>query len=146
MGKRVTFSGVIDEGLEERIKLSTLNGKTGYRIVDFDAISTEPGNVTYRSVIKVYSKSQGSGGTKVEFDEGDLLGVVYLEDDANPSYAMSQKIIFDEKVFNQDIYVTYGGVQGTTPVSYKITLEKMKLTDLQATQLTLANLRNIASR
>ena len=146
MSKTLSFRGKIAEGLEERIKLSTIKGKRGYKITKFETMSTAIGNTNFETITKIYSKSQGSGSTTVDFTESDLLGVSYIEDNHDPAYPSSVQIIFDNEVFNQDIYVTSAGHTGTTPTNYYIELETVALTDIQATQLTLKNLRNIASR
>lgn len=146
MSKTLSFRGKIDEGLEERIKLSTIKGKRGYRITKFQTITSSPGAYDYENTMKIYSKSQGSGSTGVDFTESDLLAVHYSEDDATAAYPISNVVIFDNQVFNQDIYVTSANVSGTQPMNYYIELETITLSDIQATQLTLKNLRNLASR
>ena len=148
MSKRISFKGSLAEGLEEKIKLSTLNGKRGYKIIKFETMNSAPGAGSYETITKVYSKTQGSGSTTVDFTEGDLIAVNYIEDGGAVTNgpASTQTMIFDNEVFNQDIFVTTASTQGTNPTNYYIELETVALTDIQATQLTLKNLRNIASR
>tara|TARA_R100000808_G_scaffold10358_1_gene27531 strand:+ start:31 stop:474 length:444 start_codon:yes stop_codon:yes gene_type:complete len=146
MSKRISFRGKIDSGLEERIRLGTLDGKRGYRIVKFQAMDSEPGTAHYETVVKVYAKSQGSASGTVDFSESDLLAAIYMQDNSDASYPMSEAIIFDNEIFNQDIYVTSEGLTGTHPTSFYLEVETVKLSDVQATQLTLKNLRTIASR
>jgi hypothetical protein len=143
MSKVLSFRGVIAEGLEQRIKLATKNGKTGYTIKKFQTMSTAPGNTNYETVNKIYSRSQGSATTGVDFTEADLLAVSYIEDNHDPAYPMTTDIIFDNVVFNQDIYVTSAGYTGTTPTNYYIELETVTLNEVQSTQLTLKSLRTI---
>ena len=148
MSKKLSFRGKIDEGLVEKIKLSTLNGKTGYRITKFQTMITTPGvGGDYEAVTKIYSTKQSSGGTTVDFTEGDLLAVDYTSGKDSPNYGIDPSIIiFDNEIFNQDIFVTYGAPTGTLPVNYYIELEVIPLTDNQTTQLTLKSLRTLASR
>ena len=148
MSKKLSFKGTLDEGLVEKIKLSTLNGKRGYRITKFQTMITTPGvGGDYEAVVKIYSTKQTSGSTTVDFTEGDLLAVDYTSGKDSPNYGIDPSIIiFDNEVVNQDIFVTYGAPTGTLPVNYYIELETVTLTDLQTTQLTLKNLRQIASR
>ena len=48
--------------------------------------------------------------------------------------------------FNQDIYVNITDISGSTvPANYYIELETIPLSDIQATQLTLKNIRTITS-
>ena len=55
-------------------------------------------------------------------------------------------IVFDNEVFNQDIYINTAATTGTIPVNYHIELETVALSATESTQLTLKNLRTIASR
>ena len=84
------------------------------------------------------------GGT--DFTESNLLAVAYMEDDNGPQNPMSNVVIFDNEVFNQNIFVSAASRTGTVPANYYIELETIALSESQATQLTLKNLRNIASR
>jgi hypothetical protein len=146
MSKILSFRGIIADGLEERIKLSTLNGKTGYKITKFQAMANRPGAVEYESTVKIYSKAQGSGSTSIDFSESDLLGACVINDHDSNAYPFSETIIFDNQIFNQDIFISVDSLTGTEPTNYYIELETVTLTDTQATQLTLKSLRNLASR
>jgi len=109
-------------------------------------MASQAGVYDYENTMKIYSKSQGSGSTTIDFTEGDLLAAAYSEDNSNVASPISMVTIFDNEVFNQDIYVTNANVSGTQQMNYYIELEIIDLTDVQATQLTLKNLRTIASR
>ena len=148
MSKTLSFKGIIASGLEDKLRLATIKGKTGYRITRFDVMDDHPGSTNEEWVVKIYSKSQTAGATgSVDFTEGDMLGVAYLENNSSHNYAEGTKIIFDNQIFNQDIFVTaIDNVGGSGFCNYYIELETMELSDLQSTQLTLKNLRNIASR
>ena len=146
MSKTLSFRGILDEGLEERIKLSTLDGKRGYRIVKFKTISSLIGVNEYETMTKIYTKAQGSGSTGVDFSESDLLAASYIEDNPSHAYPLSETVFFDNEIFNQDIFINTASLTGTVRVNYYIQLETVKLTNTQSTQLTLKNLRTIASR
>ena len=146
MSKTITFRGILAEGLEQKIKLSTLDGKQGYKIVKFQTMSSLVGANEYETMTKIYAKAQGAGSTGVDFSESDLLAASYIEDNPSHAYPLSETIFFDNEVFNQDIFVNTASLTGTVPVNYYIELETVKLTDVQSTQLTLKSLRQIASR
>jgi len=148
MSKTVSFRGKLAVGIQDRIKLSTNNGKTGYKITKFITMMTSPGSADYEALILMHSKKQTSpGSTVVDFTDGDLLAASYMEDGSNYIYPISTgPVIFDNEIINQDIYVSYGALTGTMEVNYYIELETMSLTDIQSTQLTLKALRNVASR
>ena len=134
-------------GVQEKIHLATLNGKTGYRIKKLQVISTTPGVTAVEFVTKIYSKSQTSFPATVDFDESDLLAVNYYQDHHDQAYPASETVIFDNQVSNQNMFIYCEDAGGATVRSnYYIELETVALTDVQATQLTLKNLRTIASR
>jgi hypothetical protein len=149
MSKTISFKGKLDIGLEDRIKLSTLNGKIGYRITKFQILSTLPGQGSAAELIaQIYNKSQeGSIGTTVDFTNSELLAVAYQEFKNASGNGMPTTIIFDNVKFNQDIFVNITDASGgTTPCNYYIELEAMSISDLEATYLTLQNIKTIASR
>ena len=145
MSKKLSFRGKIDEGLVEKIKLSTLNGKTGYRITKFQTMITTPGvGGDYEAVTKIYSTKQSSGGTTVDFTEGDLLAVDYTSGKDSPNYGIDPSIIiFDNEIFNQDIFLT-SSINGSAglEMNYYLELEQVKLDLNQNTVATLKDIRN----
>ena len=146
--KKLSYKGQIAPTTQERIKLSTINGKTGYKITKFDIITNTPaGSGTDEQVMKVYTKTQeGSIGPTVDFTEGDLLAVAFYQE-TGAGDGISKTIIFDNVMFNQDIFVTCAdGGGGTKPANYYIELEAMPISDIEATMLTLQSIRTITSR
>jgi len=148
MSKTLSFRGILDMGVQQEIKLSTLKGKTGYKINKFHILSESPGaSADVEFVCKIYSTSQTDYPATVDFTEGDLLGVAYYQDGTNSYHPSSVDIIFDNEVFNQDIFIYCEDANsGTKKCNYYFELETMSLTDIQSTQLTLKSLRNVASR
>ena len=149
MSKTLSFRGTLDIGVQQSIKLSTMNGKTGYRIKNFQIMSSTPGSTSVEYVCKIYSKSQAAASISaaVQFTESDLLAVNYYQDNQGEQYSDSTLVIFDNEVFNQDISIYCADASGgTKPCNFYIELETVSLSDIQATQLTLKNLRTIASR
>jgi len=146
MSKRLSFRGILDAGLEDKIKLATKDGKTGYQIKKFQIIMEEQGAANYETVVHIYSTANNAAGTTIDFSQGDLLAVAYIEDNDVYNYPISQVIIFGNEIFNQDIYVNTASLTGTVRVNYYIELEAFPLTDLESTKLTLQSLRTISSR
>ena len=147
MSKRISFKGNIPSGLQDRIRLKTNNGKTGYRITKFQCISEEPATTTAEIVCKIFKTDQtGSIGHDINFTNSDLLAVNYTEEHSNSTEFGGTNIIFDNEMFNQDIFVTASdGSGGTKACNYYIELEVIPITDIEATMLTLQSLRNLAS-
>ena len=152
MSKRLSYRGRIADGLQEKIRLATIDGKRGYRIKKFQIIGTAPGDQTVELTAKVYTKDQtGSITGGIDFSESDLLACsYYVSGSGVASYQTSPgftTFIFDSEVFNQDIYITAVDTHSSnTDTNFYLELETVKLSDIQATQLTLKNLRTIASR
>ena len=148
MSRKISFRGQIIDGEIEKIKLSTLNGKTGYKITKFQIIDPSPGQNDVELLAKIYSKNPSTssvGAGDVDFTEGSLMAVSFYTF-KNGDIGVSFQSIFDNEITNQDIFITAtDSTAGTKSTNYYIELEAMKLTDIQATQLTLKNIRSITS-
>jgi len=147
MSKTISYRGTLDMGQQDRIRLSTLNGKTGYKITNFQIIGTTPGQNSPEYIAEIYKTDQtGSIGYDVQFTNSDLLAVAFLNGNTNPAYASNELIIFDNEKINQDIYVSItDATGGTVPCNYYIELETMSLSDIEATMLTLQSIRTVTA-
>jgi len=144
MSRTISYTGQLPTGEQDRIRLSTINGKIGYKIVKFDIIPETLGAVT-ELVCKIFNKSQASSiSPTVDFTDSELLAVAYYS--STGGIFRGKTIIFDNEKFNQDIFVTLADAGGsTTPGNYYIELEAMSINDLESTMMTLQNIRTIAS-
>ena len=147
MSKIISYKGKLPIGEQERIKLSTPDGKTGYKIKTFEVIPGRPGQDSVELIGQIFKTNKTSNiTTTVDFTNSDLLGFAYYEDNANNAYPATINRIFDNEKFNQDIFVNITDASsGTDPANYYIELEVMELSDLESTMLTLQNLRTITS-
>lgn len=148
MSKKLSYKGTLPVGEQDRIKLATMDGKTGYKITKFNLLSTTPGVGKFEFIGQITKTDQtGSISTTVNFTNSDLLAVAYIKGAAGESdTAFTEHIIFDNEKFNQDIFINITDASGSTvPCNYYIELETMSLTDLEATMLTLKNIRTITS-
>ena len=146
MSKTISYSGTLDMGTQDKIKLSTLKGKIGYKITKFQLMPTAPGTANYEYVGKISSNDQtGSIGTTINFTDSTLLAAIYQPGKSSDSISPIVTI-FDNKIFNQDIFVNITDASGATnPCNYYIELKTMKLTDIETTMLTLQNNRTITA-
>jgi len=146
MSKKLSYKGTINMGEQDRIKLRTLNGKTGYKITKFQILSQQPGQSNVEFVAKITKTDQtGSIAATVEFTNSDLLAVAYYQDEGNAS-RQNETIIFDNEMFNQNIFINITDAAGaTTQCNYYIELETQSLNDLEATMLTLKSIKTIKS-
>jgi hypothetical protein len=146
MSKIISYKGKLDIGTQDRIKLSTITGKTGYRIKKFEIINKNIGVQEVELVAKIYLKDQtGLETATIDFSEGDLLATAYFEYNSGSSVITSPyQVIFDNKTFNQDIFIYCLDASGATdPCNYYIELEAMPINDLEATMLTLKSIKTV---
>ena len=148
MSKIISFRGQLPIGLQDKLKLSTLNGKTGYKINKFQILSQSPGGTASEFVAKIYNKDQtGNETNTVDFTESDLMAVAFMRGTTATNSDDTVIVIFDNAVTNQDIFIYIMDAAGaTTPCNYYIELETMALSDIEATKLTLQSIRTITSR
>ena len=135
-------------GTQDIINLKTNNGKTGYKITKFQIISSTPGTTgSVEFVAKIFDKDQSASiSPVVNFTDSNLIACAFYQDRANAS-SNTETIIFDNREFNQNIFVTIDDAEsGTIPCNYYIELETMPLTDLETTKLTLQSIRQVTSR
>ncbi len=145
MSRTLSYTGQLPTGLQDRIKLSTITGKTGYKVVNFEIIPKTLGAAT-ELVCKIYNTDQtGSIGPVVDFTDSNLLAVAYYS--STGGIFRGKTIIFDNEKFNQDIFVNVtDAASGTIPANYYIELETMNLSEVETTMLTLKSLRTVTSR
>jgi hypothetical protein len=137
-----SFRGLIVNGAQDTISLHTNDGSTGYRIVKFQVIGDTPVLENQESVIKIYKVPGKTVDATIDFSDNTLLAVgVWSSHSSATNYPEDMTIIFDNEVFNQDIYVLHSS---PTPrdCNYYIELEQVKLDLNQNTVATLKNLRN----
>ena len=138
-----TFRGMMADGAQNRISLHTNDGSMGYRIVKFQIIPNAPGTVTHESVVKIYKIEQAAVDGTIDFSDQTLLAAAYQTDQDNPQYAgYLGPIVFDQEIFNQDIFVTNNDADSATVMNYYIELEQVKLNLDENTVATLKNIRN----
>jgi len=140
-----SFRGQIADGAQVTINLHTNDGKTGYRIVKLDFIDSAPGIENIEAIVKIYSKQQTplSVDGLVNFSDNTLLGVLYYSESKEHYYPGNVTVIFDKVIINQDIYVTYSDVSGSSSGNYYLELEQISL-DLNAS--TVATLQSIRQK
>jgi len=138
-----TFRGLIEDDTQETIVLHTNDGKTGYRIVKFDLIPNEPGGLDGEHVVQIWKVSQTTNSNKIDLSDNTLLGAGYCSNDTSgDAYPTRQTILFDQEIFNQDIFVTHKIRNGSGSMNYYIELEQIKLDLNESTVATLKDIRN----
>ncbi len=144
-----SFRGKIVDAGQDVISLHTNNGSIGYRIKKFETISAQEsfGGVAgehYTFIWSVKQSSISSTTPDIDFSDQTLLAVNWSPNNAERPFAKS--IVFDNMIFNQDIYITHMDIAGAQSNNYYIELEQMKLDLNENTVATLKDIRNIASQ
>jgi len=141
-----TFRGLIADATIDTISLHTNDGSIGYRIKKFQLFPSDP-TADNENIVQIYSVPQTTTGTAVDFADQTLLGVA-MWSNSSTSYLYSDDgiVIFDNMVFNQDIFVSHRSSQGGKAINYYIELEQVKLDLNENTVATLKDIRNIASQ
>jgi len=140
-----TFRGLIADGGQDTILLHTNTGSTGYKIVKFEVLSRDPTGANVETVVQIWSVAQTALVTTIDFSNQELLAVAYFSNASAPPNRTTDVIVFDDRVFNQDIFVTVKGGTSTDSMNYHIELEQVKL-DLGAnTVATLKDIRNVTA-
>jgi len=141
MSRIVSFRGQVDNGDILQIPLSTRDGSTGYRIAKFQCMLE--GFEDAEMVIKIYTIKQTTTSHNVDFNDQTLLAAALISGsasaEANPE---DQTIIFDNMIFNQDLYITGDKNSTARAVNWYIELEQMPLALDESTVATLKNIRN----
>lgn len=139
-----TFRGILNDGQQETIRLTTNDGKTGYRIKKFQGIGAQPsaGGDAGEHFLFLWSYEQTAVSTTTavtDFSNSELLGVCWVPNNVERPFASA--IIFDSMTFNQDIYITHTNNSGSVACNYYVELEQVLLSEHEAAISTLKDMR-----
>jgi hypothetical protein len=143
-----SFRGLLVQDEQVRLNLQTNDGQTGYRIVKFQLFPFDiDGSTSHEDLVTIWKEEQTALLTDVDFDDNRLLAAGYYVRSLNPSSPYVATIsesttIFDNEIFNQDIFVTYTTGQGGQKINYYLELEQIRLNVDEATVATLKDIRN----
>lgn len=143
-----SFRGMVADGGQAQVPLHTNNGSIGYKIVKFEIMPHRPGVYDQESVMKIYTIEQTAVDGVVDFSDPTLLASAFYTSYRNAGSSPNTIVdIFDNMIFNQDIYITFDevGTHITDPFNYYIELEQVKLSLEENTVATLKDIRNIES-
>jgi len=138
-----TFRGKIANDTQDTIVLHTNDGKTGYRIIKFQLMGLTE-NLDYETAVKIFTVSQDVTALdpSIDFSDNTLLAAGLYGDQTTGSVRPRQIVIFDNEIFNQDIFVTHKAASGSNAINYYIELEQMSLDLNEATVATLQSIRS----
>jgi hypothetical protein len=145
-----SFRGLMLKDEKDTISLHTNTGSTGYRIVKFELFPFDiDGSSSMEDLVQVWKTEEAADAATEDCDFGDnrLLAAGYYVRSLSGSAPYIATIaeaqtVFDNEVFNQDIYVTFNSGQTGAKINYYIELEAMKLDLGDQTVATLKDIRN----
>ena len=138
-----TFRGLLANDTEDIIVLHSNSGETGYRIVKFQVMGINE-DKNYETVVQINKVSVTPSDT-IDFSDNRLLGAAMYGDTDSIDQG-TQTVIFDNEIFNQDIYVSAKATSGTTAINYYLELEQFKLDLSENTVATLKDIRNLKTQ
>jgi len=136
-----SFRGLLADGEQDTIRLSTNDGLTGYRIKKFELLGNLPGSSGQQSIVKLYTREQSSVDGTVDFDDPTLLSAGYYAALISSAEATVMVTVFDNVTFNQDIFITHFEDAGSIGCNYYLELEQVKLGLNEAAVATLKDMR-----
>ena len=143
MGRILSYRGLLADGGQDRILLTTKKGEVGYRIIKFQLMAQNLGSQEYQNVVKIFKDEQATATAAVDFSDNRLLAAGYYEgNQATTSANENLQIIFDQEIFNQDIFITHKDDDGGQSINYYLEIEAIKLSEHQAMVATLKDIRN----
>ena len=142
MSRIVSYRGQIAHNTIDAVSLHTIDGLIGYKIKTLQVIANNPTAMNMESVLKIYKVPQTTTTNTIDFSDNTLLGASFLHSSNSAIYELSKIIVFDNEIFNQDIYITHNEPNASSALNYYIELEQMDLALDEATVATLKNIRN----
>mgnify|MGYP005819158309 FL=1 len=139
-----TYRGLLADGGQDTIRLSTGQGKVGYRIRKLELFPHLPGTESVESTVMIWRNEQDSVSTTtatVDFSNAQLLGAAMFHDSSSEGNLNPLYVVFDNVVINQDIFVTHTDTNANIPINYYLELEQIALSDNEATVATVKDMR-----
>jgi len=137
-----TFRGLMTDGDQVKLRLKTMTGSQGYRIVRFQLMAFAPGADNYEAIVKIYKLEQASATATIDFSDNTLLGAGFFTGDTTQQTMKWGTTIIETEVFNQDIYITYNDLQGSdAQMNFHLELEVVDLRDNENEYITLRDIK-----
>ena len=142
MSNRIlSYRGLLADGGQDTILLSTKKGEVGYRIIKFQVIPNNPAAQDPEAIIQIWKVEQTLPTSElIDFSNQTLLAAAYYSGGGTTTKPQDVVIIFDKEIFNQDIYLTCASTDGG--INYYLEIEVIKLDESQAMVATLKDIRN----
>lgn len=145
-----SFKGIITQDEVQRINLSNNNGMKGYKITKFQVFPHDiDGSTSHEDLLQIWTSELAADNATndADFTMGDMIAAAYYVRSSNPSapYVATiavDHVVFDNTVFNQDIYVSMKTGQTNQKLNYYLELEQIPLSLEEQTVATLQSIRS----
>jgi len=140
-----TFRGLLADGGQDRIRLSTIKGKVGYKIIKFQVVSSNPTGADVESIVSIWKDEQSLPlpSATIDFTDSTLLASAFFTNAKTIPNTSTVVTIFDNQTVNQDIYISAkAGGGGADSMNYYLELEVIPLDDAGAEYTTLKDMRS----
>ena len=141
--RTLSYRGLLADGGQDTILLSTKKGEVGYRIIKFQVIPNNPAAQDPEAIIQIWKVEQTLPTSElIDFSNQTLLAAAYYSGGSTTTKPQDVVIIFDKEIFNQDIFITLKDDSDNESMNYYIELEQMPLSEAHAMVATLKDIRN----
>lgn len=131
MSKMKTFKGKIAHQGQDKVYLSGGEQGMGYRISRFQVIPKSPTDSSIEALMLIWKEKQLVLTDQVDFTNDSLIGVAFYNQDSTAANNISDIIIFDHEVVNQDLYITNIEGISSSDMNYFLELEEVKMSSGQ---------------
>jgi hypothetical protein len=141
-----SFRKLMGDLTTDRVVLHSNDGSLGYRIIKFRLMTNLPGaDQDVEHVVKIYKIQNDNTTTQngtVDFSDNTLLAAGFYKQDTAHEYPLDETVMFDQEIFNDDIFITHKDNLVGASCNYYIELEQIKLDLSENTVATLKDIRN----
>ena len=123
-----SFRGKIQDGGQDQIYLHGGDPAQGYMIAKFQAVGVTLASQAYEALLQIFKVPQTSASASIDFTDQTLLGIAYWGSHGgiSPLQGYVQNVIFDNEIFNQDIYITCKD-SDAQPCNYYLELKQVTM-------------------
>jgi len=138
-----TFRGLLADDGQDRIRLQTIKGKVGYKIVKFQLLPVDA-NTALENTVKIYKDEQATPSILINLTDDTILAAAIIQQSVSTQGSAYSLVVMDKEIFNQDIYITHKGASAGAgeSVNYYLELEVIPLDDAGAEYTTLKDMRS----
>ena len=116
-----TFKGKIADNTILQIRLSTNNGLTGYQVTKLQLFPENFGAADQESTCALFSVKPSAAVSNLNFYDPTLLASTCMSTDNSENNPLNTNIVIDQKIVNQDIFLTHQNAHGDAgPVNFYI--------------------------